>query len=190
MPTHTNHTQTHTFYFVTFSCYKWLPLLEKVSIHTYFKSWTDQLIKKGAHICGFVIMPNHFHLLVFVEETCQDFNHVIGEGKRFMAYEIVKRLKKQNDNGVLTVLEKGVQQKEALKGKKHQVFRLSFDAKIVEGNNQIYTVLDYIHHNPVSKKWSLVKDFIDYPYSSARFYELNDEESPFVNLKHFRDFAG
>ena len=34
--------------------------------------------------------------------------------------------------------------------------------------------LDYIHGNPVQGKWSLVNDFVEYPYSSARFYELGE----------------
>jgi len=31
--------------------------------------------------------------------------------------------------------------------------------------------LDYIHHNPISKKWNLVYDFVDYEYSIVSFYE-------------------
>jgi hypothetical protein len=38
-------------------------------------------------------------------------------------------------------------------------------------NKFVYQKLDYIHRNPVSKKWQLVNDFADYPYSSASFYE-------------------
>jgi uncharacterized membrane protein YpjA len=30
---------------------------------------------------------------------------------------------------------------------------------------------DYVHFNPVSSKWNLAKDYLDYYYSSARFYE-------------------
>ncbi len=30
--------------------------------------------------------------------------------------------------------------------------------------------LDYIHANPVSGKWSLVDDPVDYPHSSLSFY--------------------
>jgi hypothetical protein len=32
-----------------------------------------------------------------------------------------------------------------------------------------------MHHNPVSGKWQLVEDFVDYPYSSARYYELGEQ---------------
>jgi hypothetical protein len=28
---------------------------------------------------------------------------------------------------------------------------------------------DYVHFNPVSSKWNLAKDYLDYYYSSARF---------------------
>ena len=41
----------------------------------------------------------------------------------------------------------------------------------------VENVLEYIHHNPVSGKWSLVKDFVDFPYSSAAFYELGVEST-------------
>jgi hypothetical protein len=95
----------------------------------------------------------------------------MGEVKRFMAYEIVKRLKKQGELALIKVLTNGVQKEERLKGKKHQVFRLSFDAKEVKGGKEIDNVLDYIHHNPVSGKWQIVADFVDYPYSSAKYYE-------------------
>jgi len=31
--------------------------------------------------------------------------------------------------------------------------------------------LDYIHNNPIAKKWRLIDDRADYEYSSARFYD-------------------
>ncbi|MFZ1528240.1 MAG: hypothetical protein WAT19_05805 [Ferruginibacter sp.] len=40
--------------------------------------------------------------------------------------------------------------------------------------------LDYIHFNPVSGKWKLSKDDLDYKYSSARFYETGRDEFGFL----------
>ena len=77
------------------------------------------------------MMPNHIHLLIYVEKSCKGMNKVIGEAKRFMAYELIKRLNEGKERAVLTQLSEGVQSKEVKKGKKHQVFRLSFDAKLV-----------------------------------------------------------
>lgn len=84
----------------------------------------------------------------------------------------MKRLKDLGEVEILKNLSAGVQKEEREKGKKHQVFRLSFDAKEVRGQTEINKVLDYMHHNPVSGKWRLESDFADYPYSSAKYYEL------------------
>lgn len=48
-----------------------------------------------------------------------------------MAYDIVNGLKKAGKDLLLKQLEKGVAFKEKLKSKKHQVFRLSFECKIM-----------------------------------------------------------
>lgn len=65
-------------------------------------------------------------------------NYVMGEAKRFLAYEMVARLKKQNQVEILSMLEQGVEANERKKGKKHQVFRLSFDGKEIRqrGNSE------------------------------------------------------
>ncbi|MBA2499223.1 MAG: hypothetical protein H0V30_05805, partial [Chitinophagaceae bacterium] len=91
--------------------------------------------------------------------------------KRFLAYEIVKRLKEKKVNDILDMLHAGVKQREKKKGQIHKVFQDSFDAKECYSEQFIFQKLDYIHHNPVSKKWQLVNDFTDYEYSSASFYE-------------------
>jgi len=187
MSTHSKHETTDAFYFVTFTCHRWLPLLEKTCIHTYFPEWISQLDKRGISLCGYVLMPNHLHLVVFVHDSSKGLNSVIGEGKRFMAYEVVKRLKELKEVGLLKLLTEGVQLEEAKKGKKHQVFRLSFDAQELTKREDIERVLDYMHHNPVSGKWHLVDDFLAYPYSSARFYELGEEG--IVPVKHYLDMT-
>ncbi|MEQ9404084.1 MAG: hypothetical protein RIM99_10885 [Cyclobacteriaceae bacterium] len=61
-----------------------------------------------------------------------------------------RTLRNQYEVSMLDELAHGVQPNESLKGKKHQVIRLSFDAKQVEGEAAINKVLDYIHSNPVS----------------------------------------
>ena len=91
-----------------------------------------------------------------------------------MAYGLVKRLKQNEKNEFIKRLAAGVQASEKEKGKKHQVFRLSFDAKECDSTVMVEQKLDYIHHNPVNGKWSLVEDYADYQHSSAGYYELND----------------
>ena len=102
-----------------------------------------------------------------------------------MAYEIVDRLKTLNENNILETLSKGVQFKERMRGKLHQVFRLSFDAKELRTDIEIINVLEYIHHNPVKGKWNLVEHYIDYPYSSAKFYEKGIDN--YIKIVDFRN---
>lgn len=40
--------------------------------------------------------------------------------------------------------------------------------------------LNYLHHNPLAEHWQLVKDPCDYKYSSARYYERNEKDYPFL----------
>jgi hypothetical protein len=70
------------------------------------------------------------------------------------------------------IMHYGVTKKEtAIDGvKKHQVFRLSFDARSCVDQKMIEQNLDYIHSNPIKGKWNLAKYFLSYPHSSARFY--------------------
>jgi hypothetical protein len=75
---------------------------------------------------------------------------------------------------------------EELKGKKHQVFKLSFDAKWIESRESLEKLLDYVHHNPVSGRWNLVDDFALYKHSSASFYELGQSGNRLIT--DYRDF--
>ena len=115
-------------------------------------------------------MPNHVHALISFIETEQGINTIIGNGKRFMAYEIIKRLKQNNEIELLNRLSDQVETKRRLNNKQHEVWELSFDWKDCRNKKFINQKLDYIHNNPCSKKWDLCSDPADYPHSSAKFY--------------------
>ena len=76
----------------------------------------------------------------------------MSNAKRFMAYEIVNRLKQANQEQTLEVLYAAVKIKERKKGQNHKVFEESFDAKECYSEKFIYQKLSYIHLNPISKK--------------------------------------
>jgi REP element-mobilizing transposase RayT len=78
-------------YFITITCYKWLPLFELTSGYDIVYNWFDHLKGKGHYITGYVIMPNHLHALIGFTKSDTSINAIIGNGKRFMAYELVER---------------------------------------------------------------------------------------------------
>lgn len=84
-------------YFITFTCYRWLYLFEEGKCYDVVYKWFDHLKSKGHYITGYVIMPNHVHALIGFRNTQgKSINTIVGNGKRFMAYEIVKRLTELN----------------------------------------------------------------------------------------------
>jgi hypothetical protein len=48
-----------------------------------------------------------------------------------MAYDIVKRLKEQNNQTLLATISNACSAKEKAKGQLHKAFEVSFDAKVV-----------------------------------------------------------
>jgi hypothetical protein len=162
-------------------------LIEEAQAYKSVYRWFEHLKKDGCLVTGYVIMPNHFHVLLFPTHSGTSLNLLVGECKRFMAYDIVNGLKKQGKQDLLKILHEGVEQKEKLRGKLHEVFHPSFDARMCHSEWMVEQKLDYVHHNPVKGKWSLTDDFTKYPYSSAAFYELGIKGV--VDLTHYKELG-
>jgi len=48
-------------FFITFTCYKWFPLIEQTNGYDLVYGWFDYVKKQNHGIAGYVIMPNHVH---------------------------------------------------------------------------------------------------------------------------------
>jgi len=127
MPVRTNIPHNSGLYFITFTCYKWLPLIEQTRSYDLVYKWFDYLKTQGHSITGYFIMPNYIHALIDFAVSAQKLNIVIGDGKRFMAYDIVKRLKEREETETLMLLENAVQSKDKANGHRHEVWKESFD---------------------------------------------------------------
>ena len=168
MPTRIKQTETDISYFTTFTCYKWIPLFELTNLYDNIYKWFDIIIESGNSLLGYVTMPNHLHLIILFRQTDITINDLIAEGKKFRAWEIVKRLKDKNCIFELDILSNAVSPSEKNKGSKHKVFEDSFDCKHCYTSPFIQQKLNYIHNNPV--KAGFVSNPEDYIHSSAKFY--------------------
>jgi hypothetical protein len=174
-------------YFCTVTCYQWLSLILKANAYHSVYRWFAHLKNDGACVTGYVIMPNHFHVLVYLSHSGTSLNILIGECKRFMAYDIVTGLKNHGEISQLKILTSGVTKSAKYIGKIHQVFRPSFDARFCHSEWMLEQKLDYMHHNPVKGKWNLASDFTKYPHSSAAFYELGTKGID--EIVHYKDLG-
>ncbi|MFC2126462.1 transposase, partial [Bacteroidota bacterium] len=186
MSKHTLHFKKEVFYFITITCYKWINLINKTDLYPKIYDWFDILTQNSCFISAYVLMPNHFHFLLFQSEESPQLNKLVANGKRFLAYKIIERLKMSNDYRTLKYLAYKVAPREKRIGKRHQAFQPSFDARICYSDKMTKQKVDYIHRNPVSKKWHLANSYLDYEHSSAWFYEYG-ELVGYGNLKHYRE---
>jgi len=163
-------------YFFTATIHQWLPLLaakeNKELIIDYLKELS---VREMIKIYGFVIMPNHVH---FIWQQLQKNGKETPQGSflKYTAHEFLKILKQ---NGTSKLYEVNAA------NKKHQIWQR--DSLSVEISNTTFAKqkLEYIHFNPVSGKWNLARDYMEYNYSSARFYETGVDEFGFLsNLFH------
>src|SRR5215216_3205778 len=99
-------------FFITATCHNWLPLIDQTNSYDAIYKWFDHLKSKGHYIIGYTIMPNHLHALIGFQNTDKSINTIIGNGKRFIAYEIVDRLKQQNETLLLEQLQQAVETKD------------------------------------------------------------------------------
>ena len=173
-------------YFITFTCYGWLPLIELSQGYDTVYNFFTTLGKQNHQILAYVVMPNHLHLLLYYSGG-KSLNTVIGNGKRFMAYEIIDLLEKKGEETILKKLQAEVKNKDLSRGKKHEVWISGFDVKECRTEKFILQKLIYIHENPVRGKWKLCNTSLDYLHSSAGFY-YNGKQKLFA-VKDYRDFV-
>lgn len=158
-------------FFITFTCVQWIPLIEITNAYAAVYRWFDYLKEHGHFITGYVIMPNHLHsLIAFSDTKGKSINKIIGNGKRFLAYDIVARLDELDKLYLLRKLESKVSTYERTRNKQHEVFEPSFDWKLCWSEEIVTQKLDYIHNNPIKGKWHLADEYWEYPHSSALYY--------------------
>jgi hypothetical protein len=128
----------------------------------------NNLKQQGHYIIGYVIMPSHVHTVIAFSNTGKSINTIVSNGKRFIAYDLVKRLQQHNKHLLLSELSSSLNNTERKEGKLHNVFETSFDWKICRTEKFIQQKLDYIHFNPCKAK--LVELPKQYEHSSAKYY--------------------
>lgn len=142
-------------YFITFTCFNWYSLFELTNSYDLVYNFFDVMKENGNEVLGFVIMPNHVHFLLHYTNTKQSLNTIIGNGKRFIGYDLVKRLEQSGEVILLNRMKEAVGVKDRQRDKKHQIWQGTFDVKECRTEKFILQKLNYIHNNPCSGKWSL-----------------------------------
>lgn len=155
-------------YFLTFTILDWQKIFVGNDYYNLVYKWFDYVKERYQNkIHGYVIMPNHIHVLMYISKSSPVLSKLIQNAKRFLAYEIVGLLQKENKSNILELFSQRANPK---KNSKHKVFKDRYDSKIIESEKLFLEKLSYIHKNPCSEKWQLAKFPEDYKQSSAANY--------------------
>ena len=68
-------------YFITFTCQGCQPLFKMANSYDAVYKWFDYLKAKGHYITGYVILPNHLHVLIGFKALKQSINTIVINGK-------------------------------------------------------------------------------------------------------------
>ncbi len=165
-------------YFYTDTIHNFYPLLADDNVkQIIINSWQYLVQKKLVEIYGFVIMPNHIHLIWNILQP-NGKESAAGSFAKFTAHQFKKYLAANNPS----LLTKFFSDKE---DRKFQFWKRDPLAIPLSTDEIFIQKLEYIHNNPVKEKWVLCKYPEEYKWSSAKFYLDGVDE--FGILKHFRD---
>lgn len=155
-------------YFITYTILNWKHVFTSEKYFDLVYKWFDYMKKEyNNKIHGYVIMPNHLHLLLYVSERSQKLSKLIQNGKRFQAYDIVAYLREDRNEELLSMFSKAADKS---KDSLHKVFEDRYDSKQMMNADLFKEKLNYIHNNPCTDKWKLAERPEDYRHSSASNY--------------------
>jgi putative transposase len=160
----------HHLHFITCSCYQCLPLLNSALSRDRFLSILDQTRKRLRFaVVGYVVMPEHFHLLLTEPEVGTP-STVMQVLKQRTARALLPK-KKRADPRQRSLFGDGASRRAFWQARFYD-FNVWTTSKRVEK-------LKYIHRNPVKR--GLVKSPEQWRWSSYRFYLLQETGPVRVN---------
>ncbi len=165
--------------FLTATILNWKPLLNSKKYKQIILDSLSYLVsKKKCKVFGFVIMPNHIHMLWQIQNpykranTQRDFLKFTGQ---------MMKMDLQNNNS-----EKLQAFYVNLKDREYQFWQRNSLSVDIDGREMMEQKLDYIHNNPVQGKWMLADSPLEYNFSSFKFYE--EGESQWSFLSHYMEY--
>ena len=137
-----------------------IPILDRLNFYRY---------QHSCKIFGYVIMPDHLHLLIFPMGQSSVVSDFMRDFKRFTSGRISRQAELEGKSDWIAIFrESGEQTQRAEK----KVWQDSFWDQVIISDKFMREKLNYIHMNPV--RAGLVDEPGKYPYSSYRNYEFDD----------------
>ena len=150
-------------YIVTSSIVGWISIFNE-------NCYSDILIEEIKYrrckgqlkLYGYVIMPNHIHLII----SSNKISNLMRNMKSYVARKIIDELILKKNEDVLNQFK--TLKKKSKVNSEYQIWQEGFHPKLIISEKELRQKLDYIHNNPVSK--GLVDEPQQWKYSSYNNY--------------------
>ena len=151
--------------YLTCSCYQRLALFKNDAIKDAFATYLSESKKRhGFRLFAWVIMPEHFHILVQPKTGEQSIPHVLRGIKAGFAKITMKRWREFQAPILPRLKDKSETTRFWQPGG-------GYDRNLFS-EHEIVKKIRYIHDNPVRR--GLIESSTDYPWSSAAWYACKD----------------
>lgn len=131
-----------------------------------------------AETFAFVLMPNHFYLMVRIRSELEITNNIKSEK--------IKKPEKILSNQFGRLFNSYSKAFNKMYGRNGSLFQRPFKFKEVENDSYFTQLILYIHNNPI--KHGFVKNIYDWPYSSI--HQLSKNNSDKLNYSEVIDWFG
>lgn len=163
-------------YFWTATISKWRKLLIEDEFKQIIIDSLSYLCKENKiHVYGFVIMPNHVHIIwEMIEMNGKEKPYA--SFLKFTSHQFQKKIKAMNTDTYL------IYNVEEITRKQRYWKRDTLAIKILS-RDMLQQKLQYCHNNPLQEHWVLAKEPESYYWSSS--YDYSNNFSRFTFLKHY-----
>jgi len=159
----------HHAQFFTATILEWKPLLKDDEFKDIVMNSLRYLKNEGSiKVYGFVIMPNHVHLIWQIQDGYKR-EHIQLRLLKFTGQQMKFKLKDGNDHRLENYRVNA-------KDRQYQFWERNSLSVDLWTPAVFMQKLEYIHNNPLQEKWQLCELPEDYKYSSARFYATGSDE--------------
>jgi putative transposase len=154
-------------YYITTVTYQRLPIFSRPSfVIPLLDSLNFYRYKQAFRLLGYVIMPDHLHLIIWPYGTAT-VSHIMRDFKEFTAKRLVRQSEVEDMRDCLAAFRRAGEETGRAQ---YKVWQDSFWDENIYTARWLRQKLNYIHRNPV--RAGLVEKPADYPYSSFQHYEL------------------
>ena len=173
-----SYTELNHPYFWTITIKNWIHLLQTDDYKNIIIESLQWLCEKELiHIYGYVIMPNHLHLL-WSQLKMNGKEFPKNSFEKFTSHQFKLKLQKENPGELKQFVVDA-------SDRNFNFWQRDPLAIKILNREMALQKLDYMHYNPLQEHWKLCNSPEEYRYSSASFYEKGEDE--FKILTHYMD---